>query len=996
MEKKKKTSGKLWIIVLVLALLALAVLGLSGFITDLLWFREVGYVSVFLTEIVTKLKLGTPAFLIGAVLVYAVLTMLKGSYLKKNSLTVSGKSVKKLRLITIALAAVYGVILSLTVIPQLWFEILQFTNAKSFGNADPLFGNDIGFYMFRLDFLEGLSGSLVFLLLSLMVVIAVFYAILAAFAGKPEDAAGDAIHYEFPDSDDKGAQAKIFKTFEKLANGASPDVSGLREKGKALLSVALGELTVIGVLFFLVIAWTCYLRRFNLLYSGTGAAYGAGYTDIKVTLTAYNIMMVLAVVSAAGLVVAAKLKKYKLAVICPALMIIVAVVSAPAAAFVQSVIVAPDELSKESRYLGYNIKYTQQAYDLDDIKVKDFTPDTGLDKKDVLNNMETFSNIRINDFDPSEQFYNQTQSIRTYYQFNDVDVDRYYVNGEYTQTFLSARELDESRIEDSWLIKHIKYTHGYGITLSRVDKVTSSGQPDMLIQSIPPVSEVSEISITRPEIYYGESTDSYVIVKTDEPEFDYPSGESNVYCSYEGEGGIPLSFFNRVLFALREGSLKMLVSNNIDSSSRIMINRNIAKRAEKIAPFLSYDDDPYIVAVDGKLYWVLNAYTYSSNYPYSEPYQRGSSINYIRNSVKVIIDAYDGTTDFYIVDEDDPVVMTLAGIYPRLFKPYSEMPEGFRSHIQYPNALFNIQAKVYEKYHMSDVDVYYQNEDLWQVSNEIYGQAETRMTANYFIMKLPGEEETEFVSALSYSPSGKSNMTAIFFARNDGDKYGELVLYKLPKDRIIYGPAQIEAQINQDTDISKEFSLWNNSGSSYTRGNMYVIPVEDSLLYVEPIYLESSTSSLPEVKRVVMFYGDRLAYKPTLAECLDEMFGEGAGEPLNTPNPIESGKLAAAEMDKPKPAQPEVQPAETPERAPIDTAGVPDDATVRELAVLADEAYNNALAAMQEGNWTDYGKYMDELAGLLSKMAGHSDITDGEDTDFTEGEEPEYETEGQE
>ena len=991
MEKNRKISGKVWVIILVLVLLLSAVLALSDFITELLWFSEVGYVSVFLKEIVTKLKLGTPTVLVGAALVYALLTALKGNYLKKNSLSVKGAAVKRLRIVTILLSAIYGILLTATVIPQLWFQILQFANAKGFGISDPLFGNDIGFYMFKLDFLEGVSGSLVFLLISLMVVIAVYYALLVAFAGASGDESeesGGPIHYEFPDSDNIGdPQEKIRNVLEKLSNGVNPDLSGAKQKGRALLSVALGELTVIGVLFFLVIGWTCYLKRFSLLYSGTGAAYGAGYTDIKVTLSVYNILMVLSVLSAVGLVIAAKFKKFKLAVICPALMIIVAVVSAPIAGAVQSLIVAPDELSKESRYLGYNIKYTQQAYGLDDIKVKDFTPQTNLGKKDVLNNMETFSNIRINDFEPAQQFYNQTQSIRTYYKFNDVDVDRYYVNGEYTQTFLSARELDESRIEDSWLIKHIKYTHGYGITLSRVDKVTASGQPDMLIESIPPISEVAEINVTRPEIYYGESTDSYIIVNTDEPEFDYPSGESNVYCNYEGEGGIQMSFFNRLLFALREGSLKMLVSNNIDSGSRIMIHRNIAERAQRIAPFLNYDDDPYIVSVDGKLYWILNAYTYSSNYPYSEPYDRSYSINYIRNSVKVIIDAYDGTTDFYIVDEDDPVAMTLAGIYPKLFKSYDQMPEGFRSHLQYPNALFNIQAKVYEKYHMTDVDVFYQNEDLWQVATEIYGQTETSMSANYFIMKLPGEDETEFVSALSYSPKGKSNMTAIFFARNDGDKYGELVLYKLPKDRIIYGPAQIEAQINQDTDISKEFSLWNNSGSSYSRGNMYVIPVEDSLLYVEPIYLESSTSSLPEVKRVVVFYGDRLAYKPTLAECLDELFGSGAGAPLKETNPIEAGKQAALEADKPKPAEPAAEPV-VPEREPIDTSGVPDDATVRELAVLADRAYNNALSAMQQGNWADYGKYMEELADLISRMAGNSDATEvpeGGETDETEG-----------
>lgn len=985
--KGKKNFNKIWLIVAVLAALFIALLALSGFIADMLWFGELGYVSVFLTEIVTKLKLGIPAVLVGALLVYSMLSVIRGSYLKKNSLSVSGPSSKKLRVVTAVLSLIFGVILSATVIPRLWFEILQFSNAVSFGVSDPLFGNDISFYMFRLDFLEGMGSVLVFLLVSLIVIIAVYYALLSSLTGAAEAEPGGSVHYEFPDSGGISAEEKIRSVFEKLGSGSAPEFSGWKAKGRALISVALSELTIIGVLFFLVIGWTCYLRRYDLLYSGTGAAYGAGYTDIKVTLSVYNILMVLSVLSAAGLVLAAKMKKYRLAFICPALMIIVSVLSAPVAGAVQSLIVAPDELSKESRYLGYNIKFTQQAYGLDDIRVKDFTPQTDLDRKDVLSNMETLSNIRINDFEPAEQFYNQTQSIRSYYKFNDVDVDRYSVNGEYTQTFLSARELDESKIEDSWLINHIKYTHGYGITLSRVDKVTASGQPDMLIESIPPISEVSEIAIDRPEIYYGESTDNYIIVNTDEEEFDYPSGESNIYCEYEGSGGIPLNFLNRLLFAFREGSLKMLVSNNIDSGSRIMINRNIAERAERIAPFLSYDDDPYIVTVDGKLYWILNAYTYSGNYPYSEPYQDGSGVNYIRNSVKVIIDAYNGDTDFYIVDENDPVVMTLAGIYPSLFKSYDEMPEGFRNHLQYPNALFNIQASVYEKYHMTDVDVYYQNEDLWQVSNEIYGQSEARMTANYFIMKLPGEETAEFVSALSYSPSGKSNMTAIFFARNDGDRYGELVLYKLPKDRIIYGPAQIEAQINQDTDISKEFSLWNNSGSSYSRGNMYVIPVEDSLLYVEPIYLESSTSSLPEVKRVVVFYGDRLAYKPTLAECLDELFGEGAGDPLKTDNPIEAGKIAAAELDKP--VKPEPQDEPDPQRYPIDTTGVPDDASVRELAVLAAEAYNNALEAMRQGNWADYGRYMDELAGLLERMTGRE-----ESSETAEGEEIINETEG--
>ncbi|MBR5926499.1 MAG: UPF0182 family protein, partial [Firmicutes bacterium] len=534
---------------------------------------------------------------------------------------------------------------------------------------------------------------------------------------------------------------------------------------------------------------------------------------------------------------------------------------------------------------------------LKDISIRDFSPQNTLNKEQVLDNMETFSNIRVNYFEPAEQFYNQTQSIRSYYTFNDVDVDRYTVNGEYTQVFLSAREIDEDRVEDSWIIKHLKYTHGYGLALSRVDKVTSSGQPALLIDSIPPVSDVAEITITRPEIYFGESTNNYVIVGTGEQEFDYPSGESNMYCEYEGTAGIPLNFFNRVIFSLREHSLKMLVSTNVKSSSRILIYRNIMDRVNKIAPFLAYDNKPFmVVGDDGHLYWMIDAYTMSSYYPYSEPYANGTATNYLRNSIKITVDAYNGDTNFYIVDDTDPIAETLAKIYPVLFKERSEMPADLLRHIQYPTALFNIQAQVYMKYHMNDEEVFYQNEDLWAIAKETYGQTEMQLTPINFIMKLPGETSAEFISSIPYTPNGKSNMTGLLIARSDGASYGQLVLYRLPKDRIIYGPMQIEAQINQDAEISKEFSLWNNSGASYSRGNLFVFPVEESLLYAEPIYMESSSSSLPEVKRVIMYYGDKVAYEGTLAECLDSLFGSGTGDPLMTDNPIETGKEMAAAL----------------------------------------------------------------------------------------------------
>ncbi|MDO4541812.1 MAG: UPF0182 family protein, partial [Bacillota bacterium] len=431
----------------------------------------------------------------------------------------------------------------------------------------------------------------------------------------------------------------------------------------------------------------------------------------------------------------------------------------------------------------------------------------------------------------------------------------------------------ESSIGNQWLSSHLKDTHGYGVTLSRVDKVTESGQPDMLIDSIPPVSDVEEIAITRPEIYFGESTNNYIVVNTDEKEFDYPSGDSNVYSEYQGDAGVKLNPINRLLFSIREGSFKLLVSTNINNDSRIIINRNIEERIKTIAPFLTYDSDPYIVTVDGGLYWVVDAYTTSSYYPYSEPYSQKSSVNYIRNSVKVVVDAYNGDTDFYVVDPDDPIALTLQKIYPKLFKNMDEMPAALQEHLRYPSTLFNIQAKVYTKYHMTDINVFYQNEDRWDIAKEIYGTEEAKMTPTYYIMKLPGEETAEFILSIPYTPLSKNNMTALLVARNDGESYGNLVLYQLPKDKIIYGPRQVEAQINQNTEIAQDFTLWESSGSKYTRGNMFVIPIEDSLMYVEPIYLESSNSSLPEVKRVIIYYNERIAYESTLDAALNAMFG---------------------------------------------------------------------------------------------------------------------------
>ena len=693
-----------------------------------------------------------------------------------------------------------------------------------------------------------------------------------------------------------------------------------------------------------------FLQQFDLLHTHTGAVYGAGFTDVTVTLWKLRILCVLSVIAAIMFVLNMKKKAYKKILTVPVIMIAVGLLGTGAGMLIQNFIVSPDELNKEKEYLERNIEFTQYAYQLEDVTTTSFAADNTLTGSDIAENSETISNIRINDFDPAQQFYNQTQSIRQYYTFNDVDNDRYMIDGKYTQTYLATREIDESKISDSWLNRHLKYTHGYGITLSRVDKVTASGQPDVLIGNIPPESSVEEIQITRPEIYFGELSNEYVIVGTDEDEFDYPSGESNEYTRYEGDAGINMNFFNRLVFAVKEGSVKLLVSSNIDSDSKIIIHRNVMDRVRTIMPYLSYEDDPYMVTVDGKLYWMVDAYTESSNYPYSQPFDDERGTNYIRNSVKVVVDAYNGDVDFYIVDEEDPIAATYAKIYPTLFKSGDQMPEGLKAHIRYPNSLLQIQADIYTRYHMEDISVFYLNEDQWDIAYEIYGTEQVQMTPTYYIAKLPGEEKAEFFNSIPFTPKSKKNMTALMVARNDGEHYGELVLYQFPKSKTIYGPEQVEAQIDQNTEISKEFSLWNSSGTTYRRGNMFIIPINSSILYVEPVYLEATNSSIPEVKRIIVAYDDKIAYEETLAECLVSLFGDEAASGIDSSGGSVNEQQSANE--------------ETGQGTSTTS-----ELSQTELIQKAASAYDNAQSALQQGDWAAYGEYMDELEDALSQLA---------------------------
>ena len=970
MEKLEK---KVSIIILIVVVVASLFLTLVGFISDFMWFKEMGYVAVFFTQLVTQLKVGIPTFIIVTGLVMLYLHHLRKSYFAKIASS-EATDMKKLNRTTNWLAVAFGVVATVMSVTNLWFEILKFANSTDFDITDPLFSFDISFYLFKLEFLSQLNEILIGVIVGFVILTIVYYIILMTvrtpdvFKEEPVQGAETAEDSEerytgnanpfggnpfgdnpFGGNNANNAKDPFSKIFESLT-GKKVNARPIKPKKqfddgnfRQLMNIASGKITILGFIFFIMLAINFFLRQFDLLHAHTGVVYGAGFTDVNITLWMYRILCGLAILSAIMFIVQMGRKKYKSLLTVPVIMILVGLVGTGAGMLIQNFVVSPDEINKESQYLERNIQYTQYAYQLDDVDIKAFAADNKLTASDINANVETINNIRINDFDPAQQFYNQTQSIRQYYTFHDVDVDRYMINGKYTQTFLTAREIDENKIDTSWLNRHLKYTHGYGATLSRVDKVTSSGQPDVLIGNIPPESEVKEIEITRPEIYFGELSNEYIVVNTDEKEFDYPDGQSNKYTMYEGKAGIKLNFFNRVLFSIKEGSLKLLVSSNIDSDSKIIIYRNVIDRVRKIMPHLSYEADPYMVAVDGKLYWMMDAYTTSSYYPYSEPIDGNTgSTNYIRNSVKVVVDAYKGDTNFYVVDEKDPIATTFQKIYPTLFKSFDEMPEGLKSHIRYPNYLFEIQASVYAKYHMEDVNVFYQREDMWDIASEIYGMEKKQMTPNYYIAKLPGEQKAEFFNSIPFTPKSKQNMTALMVARNDGENYGQLVLYQFPKSRTIYGPEQIEAQIDQNTEISKEFSLWSSAGTKYRRGNMFIIPINTSILYVEPVYLEATNSSIPEVKRIIVAYNDKIAYEETLADCLISLFGTKAQNGVSgseTTTPSQSGgEDSAANM------------------------------SARQLAELVQEYFTKAQNAQKNGDWAKYGEYLDKMEEYLNEL----------------------------
>lgn len=914
MKKGRQISGIIIFILIVFIISSFS--GLIGFITDYKWFSELGYTQTFLTKLKAQFFIGIPVFILLFFVFSIYLSSLKKKYYKEANILEKKENDKKINLGIRIGSALIGLFFTFNLVSKLWFQILQYLNAQSFGISDPIFNMDISFYVFKLPLINSILGFLINILFIMIIITIVFYVIL--------------LTSRRPVSEDT-------IDFEEYRNKRFNEIDPLKLINKKVLIKAVKQISLLGLLILVVIGVSFYLRSYDLLYSTRGKVYGASFTDIKITLVVYRIMAITGIIAAITFFIGARRRKLRFALAMPALLIIISILGGIIGGLVENFVVEPDQISKETQYIKYNIEYTQKAYGLEDVKEIDFEVENNLTKEDIVENSDIIDNIRINDYRPIKDVYNQIQGIRPYYVFNDVDVDRYYIDGEYTQVFLSARELDQTKLESqakTWINEYLKYTHGYGLALSPVNSVTTEGQPRLLIKNIPPTT-TTDLVINEPSIYFGEKTNGYIIVNTDEEEFNYPAGSDNSYTTYEGNAGIRLGGFNKLLFSIREASLKILISNNINSDSKIIINRNIVDRVNKIASFIAYEDDPYLVVnqEDGKLYWILEGFTFTDKYPYSEPIT-GSNTNYVRNSIKVVIDAYNGDTNYYVVDENDPLASTYMKIFPDLFKPISELSDGLQPHIRYSQQYFEIQSEIYRAYHMENPTVFFGREDYWDVSKEKYMEQEQQVESNYVMFKLPEEENVEFLLTTPYSPKGKDNMISLFVARNDGENYGELVLYNFPKNKNIPGTNQVEKKIDNDTEISPQLTLWGQKGSSVLRGNLLVIPIKDSLIYVEPIYLQADNeNSLPEMKMVVVSYRDSIVMEPTLEEALNKIFGDIYEEPIDTEPDTDI-----------------------------------EDKTVNELIKQANDLFEKAKEASQNGNWSDYGDYIKDLENVLNKL----------------------------
>lgn len=783
-----------------------------------------------------------------------------------------------------------------------WLVVLQLLHMTPFEVADPAFGMDVSFYVFQMPAWRALEGWL-----STGLVLVTLGAL--------------------------GIYALVL-TYEMAVNWA--------QVGAWLPRVVKAHFLVLASIAFLLIAANHVLDLYDLVRSTRGVSYGASFTDLSIQRWAQYLLALAAFGAAVMCVVSAFTSSFRPAITGAGVWGLVLVVGGGIVpALVQSLDVKPNELDRERPYIAYNIQNTRQAFGLDRVEEHEFPAEDAVTPAALAAEPATVENVRLWDHRPLLQTLNQLQAIRQYYRFVDVDVDRYLLEGKIRQVMISGRELDPDRLPpqaQSWVAQQLQYTHGYGVAMSYVNVVGQEGLPQLAVRDVPPIGV---IPIEHPEIYFGENTNHYVIVRTGTPEFDFPRGDQGAFTTYTADAGIGVgSFFSRFLFALKFGDANLVLNSSIQSDSRLIYRRNIVERVRTVAPFLRLDPDPYIVVADGGLYWIHDAYTTTDRYPYSQPYRPADRqqrpFNYIRNSVKIVTNARDGSVHFYVAEPSDPLVQTMKGIYPDLFSPMDQAPASIRQHFRYPEQLFQVQANVYRLYHMTDPRVFYLREDVWAIPDELFSSQRQPIAPYYVIMNLPDEPQPEFILILPFAPSTRDNMIGWLAARNDQPNYGRLVIYKYPKDKLIFGPMQIETRIDQDPAISAQFSLWNQAGSRVIRGNLLVIPIGRSNLYVEPIYLESTQSPLPELKRVIVATGSRIVMQPTLEEALNNLFGGGTA-PAQAPSP---------------------PPAPTPSQS----------LTIPRLAADAQAGFTRAQDALRAGDFARYGDELRQLEDALTRL----------------------------
>ncbi len=863
---------------------------------------EVGtqYVSIFVKNLVTRVTVQGISFVS---IFFAV--MLSILFLRRNLaiLNIERGVLNSLK-VSLLMGFFVALVLCGTVSGSLSERFLAFTTPQWFGKTDPIFGKDIGYFLFQRPFLVALLDSV----FSIGLFVTGFVLVAYWFFGA------------------------VFSDYS----------------GKELLSfraVAIHNYVNIGVL--LIINCLAYrLKAENILYDSFGELSGAGFTAKTIWLTYYRVapvlLIVIIAVSAVFLAKAKKAQAIKTILIYPAFWLLAVVI----AFAVQTIIVSPNEVIREQENIFANIEYTQAAYGLDNISEVEFNVQNNLVAEDIGQHSEITDNIRILDLSANLTVLNQIQGIRNYYTFNETDIVPYKINGKKTAVAITPREITKDNLSDSadtYINRTLRYTHGFGVAMNVINEVTSQGHPQFLIKDIPPKSEAGIPQIKQPRIYYGELTRDYVIVGNKKyKELDYSEGQEDIEFSYDGSGGLKLNFLNRVIFAAKYGDIRLLVSDLVSSDSRILINRNIINRVKTVAPFFKYDTDPYMIIDDeGNLKWVVDAYTTTEYYPYAQSY--GGEFNYIRNSVKAVVDAYNGDITFYVADENDPIVRNYRAIYPQLFSD-KEIPDGIKEHIKYPEYMFKVQSDMYGKYHISNPTTFYNKNDTWVVAKERYGNATEpkEISAYYNMLRLEERDDTELLLTVPYTLTNKDNMVAWLAVCNEWDSYGRLQVYKFAKDMNVYGPLQIENRINSDMNISKELNLWSQGGSKVIRGNMIVVPIEDSILYVEPIYIASSNqSTLPELKQVVVAYDEKIVMKSNLDEALYALFGEKAPD-KNQP-PFVNQDQAMQEIPQ--------------ETLDYNTA-----------AKMVVEEFRRAKKANADGDWNEFGEAMTALEGSINQL----------------------------